>query len=104
MTTLYIAGPMTGLPEFNYPAFMQAEKRLVARGYVVLNPARHGYVDGFTWLDYMRLGIRDVTHSDGVALLPGWENSRGATLEKYVADAFGLPVKLETEWIKKAVA
>ena len=36
---IYIAGPMSGLPDFNYPAFNQAEQRLLALGYEVENPA-----------------------------------------------------------------
>jgi len=40
VTTIYIAGPMSGLPEFNYPAFFAAAEQLTAAGYDVLNPAR----------------------------------------------------------------
>lgn len=63
---LYIAGPMTGLPEFNYPAFMDAERRLIAAGYEIENPAAPGQVDGWTWQDYMKRGI-DVHVSGSVA-------------------------------------
>lgn len=103
VTRLYVAGPMTGLPEFNYPAFNDAEIRLTARGYTVLNPARHGFLDGYTWADYMRLGIADVVASEGVCILPGWEKSRGAGLEVHVAASLGLPVRPEAEWLEWAV-
>lgn len=85
MTIVYISGPMTGLPEFNYPAFDQAEKALSFGGFDVLNPARHGTVDGFTWADYMRLALVDLSKADAICMLPGWESSRGAQLELHIA-------------------
>ena len=36
---LYVAGPMTGLPDHNYPAFAEAAARLRAVGYEVESPA-----------------------------------------------------------------
>jgi hypothetical protein len=94
---LYIAGPMTGLPEFNYPAFFHAEEQLWAMGYGVLNPARHDKCD--TWEDYMRLGIAAVLKCDGIALLPGWSNSKGTLLETHIATSLGLPVNPLRFWL-----
>lgn len=37
---VYIAGPMSGIPEFNYPAFNTAEGQLFVAGFMPLNPAR----------------------------------------------------------------
>lgn len=87
---LYIAGPMTGLPEFNYPAFMDAERRLIEAGYEVENPARPGQVDGWTWRDYMKRGISQLVLCDGVALLPGSEKSWGACIERDLAMSLGM--------------
>ncbi len=87
---VYIAGPMTGLPEFNYPAFNDAEEQLRAIGHEPINPARRGVDPDWTWVDYMRHAIRDVTKADGIHLLEGWESSRGARLEATIADALGL--------------
>lgn len=39
MTRLYIAGPMSGLPQFNFPAFYAAAEALRAQGYDVVSPA-----------------------------------------------------------------
>lgn len=104
MTTLYIAGPMTGLPEFNYPAFNAAARDLRGRGYVALNPTldRKSPAEdppGMTWVDYMRAALVMVTKADGIALLPGWEQSRGARLEVDVARALGMQVRPVDFWL-----
>jgi len=106
MSTLYIAGPMTGLPEFNYPAFFEAEQRLWKYGFLTLNPARQSKdddADSRGWVDYMRLGITDVLAADGIAVLPGWETSRGARLEVHVAVELRLPVRAVEGWITASV-
>lgn len=41
---IYIAGPMTGLPDFNFPAFNDMAAILRGLGYHVENPAEHGVV------------------------------------------------------------
>lgn len=105
MGVVYIAGPMTGMPDFNYPAFFAAEKRLQAAGFGTLNPARaEGREYCRTWLDYMRAGIRDVAACDGIALLPGWQDSRGAALEAHVARSLDLPVKPLDDWLREVAA
>jgi hypothetical protein len=97
---VYIAGPMTGLPDFNYPAFFKAEEQLQAAGYEPINPARADGREGCSsWLDYMRAALRDVANADGIAYLPGWAESRGAALEKRIGDDLGLDVRPLTEWI-----
>lgn len=96
---LYVAGPMTGLPEFNRPAFFAAAEYLTTAGHDPVNPARHPVVDGWTWADYMRLGLADVLTVEGVAVLPGWLGSRGAWLEVTVARGLGLPVRDVADWV-----
>lgn len=100
MTThVYIAGPMTGLPDFNYPAFFSAEHQLRDLGLSPINPARCDGREGCTsWLDYMRAALRDVAAADGIALLPGWQNSRGAAIEKRLGDDLGLDVRPLADW------
>lgn len=95
---LYIAGPMSGIADFNYPAFDQAEAHLARRGYKVLNPARRGVVKGWKWADYLRPALCDVVAADGIATLPGWARSRGASLEVHVARALGMGVRPVHEW------
>ena len=94
---IYLSGPMSGLPENNYPAFHAAERALVERGHDVINPARPA-PDGWTWLDFMRRAIRDLSTADAVATLPGWAHSRGARVEVDLARGLGLDVRGVEAW------
>lgn len=102
MTTLYIAGPMTGLPDFNYPAFFDAARRLRAAGYGVENPAENKPEDTASWLAYMRMSLVQISRADGLALLPGWQDSRGARIEAKLADDLGLRLWGVDEWVHAA--
>ncbi|MGI8905943.1 MAG: DUF4406 domain-containing protein [Candidatus Sumerlaeaceae bacterium] len=91
---IYIAGPMRGIPGMNHTAFHEAEERLTALGYVVINPAR--IEDEFSGVDWAGCLRRDialiVTRCQTLAVLPGWEHSRGASLEVHIARALGMKV------------
>lgn len=111
---IYLAGPMRGKPEFNFPAFYKAAKVLEYSGHIVFNPAKrdnelhgtdiskgnmngdeelakrdHGFdrraalCHSLTWI---------CQHAEGIAMLPGWEDSRGAVAELATAEAIGLEV------------
>ena len=90
---IYISGPMTGLPEFNFPAFHAAAAQLRSLGYQVINPAEFGEGEGKTWHDYMRKDIKALMDCTHVATLPGWENSKGASLEVHLATWLEMPIK-----------
>lgn len=92
---------MRGYPLFNFPAFHEAAKSLRAEGWEVWSPAeRDMSEDGFdpatstakTLREYMVHDLPAVLASDAVIVLPGWEQSRGASLEVYVARETGIPV------------
>lgn len=91
---IYISGPMSGLPQFKYPAFDDAAARLRRLGYRVINPADigRGLGDGLPWSQYMRPCLAAVTECDALVLMPGWVDSRGAKLEHDVALAIGLQI------------
>jgi len=89
---LYLAGPMTGFEDFNFPAFNKMAVDLRAIGYVVENPAQHGVVDDVEWCDYMAYDLTRLGLCGIVAVLPGWENSKGARLEVHIARELGMPV------------
>ena len=90
---LYLAGPMTGLPEFNYPAFRAAAQEWRECGWDVLDPSEKfgGRLD-LPYEVYIKASIIDVLASEAIAVLPGWENSRGATLEVSIGRALGYPI------------
>ncbi|MGC3515507.1 DUF4406 domain-containing protein [Pseudomonas aeruginosa] len=92
MRRVYLSGPMTGIPEFNYPTFNAEEKRIRALGYMVENPAVNMVYRGSPWETFMRDGIKRLMDCDILALLPGWERSRGANIERGLAITFGMHV------------
>lgn len=100
MTTIYVAGPMTGYLGFNYPAFHAAATELRVLGYTVENPAENPRPTSDPWVDFMRDALAQVIRSDAVALLPGWEQSRGAQLEERVARSLGLDIRPLNDWIE----
>lgn len=98
--TIYIAGPMTGLPDWNYPVFHAAADELREMGYKVLNPAEHfgGATDRMR-KEYLRSALNAVTRADIVALLPGWETSEGVIRELQVADALDIPAYALSDFV-----
>ena len=103
MTTLYIAGPMTGLPEFNYPAFREAAQQLTDAGYDVLNPVDVDTAgvppEALTWEWYMRRTLKMMLDADAIATLPGWRNSRGAVVEVELGARVGIGEAPVNEWL-----
>ena len=91
---IYIAGPMTGLPDLNFPAFNAAADALRTQGWHVENPANHGVIEGAQWEDYLAYDITRLGTCGAIYLLPGWEKSKGATLEAHIAKMLGLQVLL----------
>lgn len=94
---IYLAGPMSGLPESNYPAFHAAAAKLRAMGHVVLNPAENPEPACGTWQGYMRMALAQLVQCDGVVLLPGWSDSRGALLERELAQTLGMDLSYFVE-------
>jgi len=108
---IYVAGPMTGLPEYNYPAFHAAAAELAELGYEVLSPATHaadvanGTADGEDkWAFYMKHALSLLIQAEAVALLPGWETSRGARIEHNLAGELGMTIAPLEEWTAKQAA
>jgi hypothetical protein len=104
MERLYVAGPITGLPDKNLYAFTQATEDLIRAGYTVYNPRNLESIAppdaAYAW--FLRMALKMMLEADGVALLPGWESSQGARLEQYVALSCALPVRPLTTWFNLA--
>lgn len=101
MTRLYIAGPMTGIKNLNFPAFHAEAARLRALGFDVVNPAEINNEDPTAkfatyedqqahWRKCMRADITELMKCDGIVMLDGWTASKGATLEHHNAYHIGM--------------
>ncbi len=88
---IYLAGPMSGYVECNFPAFHAEAARLRSLGHDVVNPAELNAGPPKPWAECMRVDLRELLTCDAIALLPGWRQSTGATLEHHVATALGMP-------------
>ena len=93
---IYIAGKVTGLPaEDVKEKFLRKEKELTAQGYTVYNPVDQLWVKGgqtWTWEKLMRGCITQMMECDEVHLLHDWSESRGARLERDIAERLGMVV------------
>lgn len=105
---LYVAGPMTGIPEFNYPAFEDARRQLEAAGFTVLCPTDNDPDPATSasrpWEWYLRRALRQVVDAGGVAVLPDAICSKGACLEIHVARALGMEVRPVAAWLEASHA
>lgn len=111
---VYVAGPMRGIPHFNFPAFDAATAQLRRRGHTVFNPAEHdrethgedfadgnlngseedaSQTHGFNLREALLADLTWIAqNADAIAVLDGWENSKGANAEVALARALGLYV------------
>ena len=90
---LYLAGPMSGHAEHNFPEFNRVAALLRAEGYEVFNPAEND--DGGVERPrsfYMRRDIPALMDCDAIAVLPDWQQSRGACLEMWIAIDLDMPM------------
>jgi nucleoside 2-deoxyribosyltransferase len=122
MRKVYLAGPMSNRPYFNFPAFHEATRHLREQGFEVFSPAEcdvervvanggdpdwwkschkgshdeivaAGITNTLNYKDCMRVDLNwIIDNADVIAMLPEWEKSKGAVAEKALADCLGLKV------------
>lgn len=112
---VYLAGKMSNVPYFNFPAFFKYAEELRTNGYEVFNPAEndinhwgdfwkecpkgtHEELEALgrpvpSYRDCLRMDLNWILdHADAIALIPGWETGRGTLAEKALADCLNLEI------------
>ena len=131
--TYYLSGPMSGVPQFNFPTFARVAALLRKQGYCVVSPAEMDddevraaavaspdgsstETGGHTWGSFLARDVRIIADQvNGIILMPGWERSRGARLEAFVAllqkdfafmrwdDHISMPVPLSRRTVRNEI-
>lgn len=95
---IYIAGPMTGYRDHNFPAFEKEARELRAVGHEVLSPHEvdHGETEetrgSKSWCDYLKEDLKVFLECDAIYMLRGWDKSKGAMVELDLALKLGFAV------------
>lgn len=97
--TVYLSGPMTGLPDYNRAAFNLRAEAFKALGYSVNNPAdisvTHGTDKSYGF--YFKRALRLMLESDVVYVFGDTSNSAGVQMELKVAEMAGMPIVREEQ-------
>lgn len=87
---VYIAGPMTGLPDHGWVAFSRAESKLTGLGYTVISP--EWMTEELPRKSCLPIRMAMIDQCDAIVLLDGWEQSKGARIERDYAEYCGKAV------------
>lgn len=128
----YLAGPMTGIPQFNFPAFYAAAEDLRSVGHEIVSPAEMDDIESSgeamsspdgspassstTWGQCLGRDVALIADEcGGIVFLPSWERSRGARLEAFTGLVCGhkfarympdVPERIEevpADWVARRV-
>jgi hypothetical protein len=108
---VYVAGPMQGYPDFNFPAFAFATNVLRSEGHFVFSPAERDLerdaqavvsaTGDLKEAESKGFSLREALYDDtkfickeatAIYMLRGWENSKGAQAEWALARALSLKI------------
>lgn len=93
---VYISGAITGRPiDAVVNQFKKAESELIEKGHYPVNPLNNGLDNTASWLEHMRADIRLLLDCDAIYMMVGWPDSRGAIIEKQLAQNLGLKVFIQ---------
>lgn len=93
--TIYIAGKMNGIKDYNFPAFYAKEEELKAKGWKVLNPAKIGILPEYDM--YWPINQAMIDGSDAIYMLTSWIDSPGSNREHDYAKETGLKIYYEAK-------
>lgn len=104
---LYVIGPVSGIENDNRQEFERVKSSLCETDKYQCVYIPHEFIEPDTEWEWSMCGcIQLITdqwamHGDGfaIAMLDGWEDSKGATIEHDLAEALGIPCKLWREWL-----
>jgi hypothetical protein len=115
----YISGAVTGKPNNNKRAFQAAysmigefKGRPHLRDMKIINPLHIAarLEKTFTargwkprWEDYMRACIKKLCEATCVYFLPDWTESKGATMERYIANRLGIACADNRDELQKII-
>ncbi len=93
---IYLSGGITNVQDYE-KIFLEAQDYYRSEGFEVINPIVIGSFIKYskknpTWNDYMKLDISYLMTCDAIAMLPNWEESKGAKLEKYIANELNMKI------------
>ncbi len=99
---IYLSGPISldgratsAEIQDNITAFRDHQKRLERANYTVLCPLDNGLPHDSSWADHMRADIGMLMRAHEIFMLPRWQESRGASLELFLASQLGMPIRFQ---------
>lgn len=92
---IYISGPMTNVPNLNLLTFENMASHLRTLGFLPIIPHVNGLPITSSYNAHLVRDIETLLSCDGVVLLQGWNKSRGALIEAFVADQMQIPLFYE---------